>query len=63
MAQMNLLTEQKQTHGHKDLWLPRGREFGTDREFGVGRCNYYVYSGEAMRSDCTAQGTISNLLG
>ena len=45
MAQMNLSVEQKQTHrqgGQTGDYQRGGGGSGTDWEFGVKKCNYYV---------------------
>ena len=51
MTQMNLSTQQKQSHTQRiDLWLPsgggggRGGGGGMDREFGINRCKL-LYTG------------------
>ena len=46
------------------LWLPRerGERVGGTESLGLADANYDIQSGEAMRSYCTAQGTINNLL-
>ena len=63
---MTLFTEKKQTHGHGEQTCGcqggRGGS-GMDWEFGLVDANNYIYNGQAMRSYCTAQGTMSNLLG
>ena len=64
MAQRNLTTEQKQTHGHGEPTCggQGGQEEwdGWTGSLGCVDANYCIWSGEAMRSCCTAQGTISN---
>ena len=66
MAQMNLPTKQKQTHRHREK--SSGCQGGGEEEVGwMGSlrfvdANYDIENGEAMRSCCTAQGTLSSLL-
>ena len=45
MAQMNLSTEQKQIHSHREqTWLPRGQRKGEGytESLGVTDANYYI---------------------
>jgi len=68
MAQMNLSTEQKQTHRHrKQTYDCQGREgawSGMDRGFGVDRYKLFTFRMDKQWGPYhTAQGTISNLLG
>ena len=66
MAQVNLSTKQKQTQWHRRQvcgFQREGAESGIDGEFGVGRFNLLHLGWIAMGSCCTAQGTITSLLG
>ena len=48
MAQMNLSTEQKQTHGHREQTCGcqrGGGGSGMDGEFGVSRCQLLYFEG------------------
>ena len=66
MAQMKLSTEQKQTHGHREQMCDGQvgwRGSGMDWEFGVDRCKLLHLEWISCESYCTAEGTISNLLG
>ena len=47
------------------LWLPsgKGEEVGWTGSLELVDANYYIYNGWAMRCYCTAEGTVSNLLG
>ena len=58
-------TETDSQTGRIDLWLPRGREEGVawTGSLGLVDANYYTENGWAMRSYCTAQGTLSSILG
>ena len=40
-----------------------GEEVGWTGSLGLVDANHYIWNGSAMRSCCTAQGTLSNLLG
>ena len=65
MAQMNLSTEQKQTHRYGEQtcgWQGGGGGSVMDQEFGVSRCKLLHLESKAMRSYCIAQGTIANHL-
>ena len=59
MAQMNLATEKKQTHGRREQTCGC-QGGGSEMEwcFGVNRCKLLHLEWSAMRSCCTAQGTI-----
>ena len=62
---MNLCTEKKQTHelGEQTCGCPgRNGEVGWTGSLGLVGANYCIWSGQAMRSWCTAQGTLSNHL-
>ena len=62
---MNLSTEQKQTHGHRELTCGcRGEREGVrlTGSLGLADANYFIWNGKAIRSCFTAQGTISNHL-
>ena len=64
MAQMNLSTEQKQTHrlGEKTCGCQggEGKRVGWTGNLGLVHENYYISNRYVMRSYCIAQGTISN---
>ena len=53
MAQMNLSTEKKQTHGHGEhtCGCQEGRG-GRDVSLGLADANYCLWNREAMRSCC-----------
>ena len=56
---MNVSIEQKHSQTWRpDLWLPRGREWDRWGVWG----SYDIENGDAMRSCCAAQGTLSSLL-
>ena len=63
---MNLSTEQKQTHRHDNRLVVakgEGKGVGWTGNGGSVDANYDISNGYATRSCCTAQGTISSLLG
>ena len=65
MAQTNLSTEKKQTHGHGEQTCGcqgGGRGNGIDWEFGVSRRRLLSLERITMSSCCIAQGTVSNHL-
>ena len=65
MAQMNLSTEKKQTQVLvEQTYGCQGavRGSGWTGNLGLVDANYCIWSGKAMRSCCTAQGTISSHL-
>ena len=63
MAQMNLSTEKKQTHGHggHTCGCQEGRG-GRDVSLGLADANYCLWNREAMTSCCMYLITISNHL-
>ena len=67
IAQINLSTEQKETHGYGEQTCGCqrgcGGGCGMDREVGVGSYKLLHLKWKAMRHYCTSQGPISNLLG
>ena len=65
MAQMNLPTEKKQTHGLGEQTCGcqgRGGGRGWTGSLGLVDANNHIWSGYTMRSCCIVQGTISNPL-
>ena len=46
MTQMNLSNKQKETHRHRDLWLPRGMGGeGWVGSWGLSDTNYFIENG------------------
>ena len=66
MAQMNLSTEKKLMDLENRLVVAKGEEeeegVGWTGNLGLIDANYCIWCGLAVRSCCTAQGTISSLL-
>ena len=59
---MNLPIEEKQTHGHGGQTCSCQEERGGTGSLGLIDANYCIWNGQAMRSCCIAQGTISDHL-
>ena len=63
MAQINLSTEKKKTHGHGEQTCGcQGGGSGWTVSLGLVDANYCIWCALAMRSCCIAEGTISNHL-
>ena len=66
---MNLSTELKQTHKHREqpCSCQEGREWeegvGWTENLGLVDPNYYIQNGQKIRPYCIAQSTLTNLLG
>ena len=67
MAQTNLSTQQNQTHRHGEQSCVyrggKGERVGWTGSLGLVDADYDLENGYAMRSCCTARGTLSSLLG
>ena len=63
MAQMNLPTEKKQTHGHGEQTYGcqgEGEGVGWIRSLGLIDADYCLWNGLAMRSCCVTLDTVSS---